>query len=63
MIYEFVRGLLPEVDPILLYGGSVNPENIADYLVEPHIDGALVGIASVKIDSWKRFASTLQNLK
>jgi triosephosphate isomerase len=30
------------------YGGSVNPENIADYMAHPDIDGALVGGASLK---------------
>jgi triosephosphate isomerase len=30
------------------YGGSVNPENIADFMVMPEVDGALVGGASLK---------------
>lgn len=30
------------------YGGSVNPENIADFMAMPDIDGALVGGASLK---------------
>lgn len=30
------------------YGGSVNPENIAAFMVMPEIDGALVGGASIK---------------
>ncbi len=30
------------------YGGSVSPENIADYMQHPDIDGALVGGASLK---------------
>ncbi|MFH5500881.1 triose-phosphate isomerase, partial [Listeria monocytogenes] len=30
------------------YGGSVKPENIADYLAESDIDGALVGGASLE---------------
>ncbi|MEN8614692.1 triose-phosphate isomerase [Dehalogenimonas sp. THU2] len=32
----------------LLYGGSVNAENIIEYLSQPDIDGALVGGASLK---------------
>jgi len=36
------------------YGGSVKPENIADLLAEPHIDGALVGGASLESDSFIR---------
>lgn len=30
------------------YGGSVKPENIAEYMAQPDIDGALVGGASLK---------------
>jgi triosephosphate isomerase len=32
----------------ILYGGSVTPDNIAEYLKQPEIDGALVGGASLK---------------
>ncbi|MGB7539838.1 MAG: triose-phosphate isomerase [Anaerolineales bacterium] len=32
----------------VLYGGSVTPENIAEFLSEPEIDGGLVGGASLK---------------
>lgn len=32
----------------ILYGGSVTPENIAEYIKQPDIDGALVGGASLK---------------
>jgi triosephosphate isomerase len=34
------------------YGGSVKPDNAADLLGRPHIDGALVGGASLKADSF-----------
>lgn len=34
------------------YGGSVKPQNIADFIVMPEIDGALVGGASLKADSF-----------
>ncbi len=36
----------------ILYGGSVKPENIKAYLGCPDIDGALVGGASLKPDSF-----------
>ena len=36
----------------ILYGGSVKPENAADLLGCPDIDGALVGGASLKADSF-----------
>ena len=35
-------------DLIILYGGSVNPANVADLLAQPDIDGGLVGGASLK---------------
>lgn len=34
------------------YGGSVKPENIKEYMAQPDIDGALVGGASLKVDSF-----------
>lgn len=34
------------------YGGSVKPDNIKAYLSEPDIDGALIGGASLKVDSF-----------
>lgn len=34
------------------YGGSVKPENAREILSQPNIDGALVGGASLKVDSW-----------
>ncbi|MCY0902044.1 MAG: triose-phosphate isomerase [Firmicutes bacterium] len=36
----------------ILYGGSVKPENIALYLGESDIDGALVGGASLQVSSF-----------
>ncbi len=41
--------LEPDAIPIL-YGGSVTSVNIAEFLAEPSIDGALVGGASLKAD-------------
>jgi len=34
----------------VLYGGSINVENIADFMTMPDVDGALVGGASLKPD-------------
>lgn len=36
----------------VLYGGSVTPENIAELLKGPNVDGALVGGASLKAESF-----------
>lgn len=40
------------------YGGSVKPNNMADFIVMPEIDGALVGGASLKVDD---FAAIIKN--
>ncbi len=34
------------------YGGSVKPSNMAEYMAQPDIDGALVGGASLKVDAF-----------
>jgi triosephosphate isomerase len=34
------------------YGGSVKPENIAELMSQPDIDGALVGGASLTVESF-----------
>ena len=36
----------------ILYGGSVTPDNIAEFMSGGGIDGALVGGASLKVDSF-----------
>ena len=38
----------------ILYGGSVKPENAAQLMAQPDIDGALVGGASLKADSFAK---------
>lgn len=38
----------------ILYGGSVKPENIAELMHAPDIDGALVGGASLEAESFAR---------
>ena len=38
----------------VLYGGSVKPENIAALMDEPDIDGALVGGASLEVESFAK---------
>ncbi|MCB9637752.1 MAG: triose-phosphate isomerase [Myxococcales bacterium] len=60
-VHHFLRNLLIELlgqdvaDKILiLYGGSVKPENVDELMQQPDIDGALVGGASLKVDSFVR---------
>ena len=47
--HRFIKGVL---DRPVLYGGSVKPENAAELLAQPSIDGALVGGASLEPDSF-----------
>jgi triosephosphate isomerase len=47
--HAFVRSLL---DVPVLYGGSVKPDNAAELLAQPDVDGALVGGASLEADSF-----------
>jgi triosephosphate isomerase len=54
----FVRALVADRSPEeagrarILYGGSVKPENAAELLALPDIDGALVGGASLDAESF-----------
>ena len=57
--HAFIRNELREIcstevaDSLhILYGGSVKPSNIKDLISAPDIDGALVGGASLKADSF-----------
>lgn len=40
----------------ILYGGSVGSQNVASYLKQPNVDGALVGGASLKVDEFSKIA-------
>jgi len=47
--HELIKSLL---DVPVLYGGSVKPENAAELLAQPAVDGALVGGASLDLASF-----------
>jgi triosephosphate isomerase len=50
-----LKGLgLPADEIRILYGGSVKPDNVDGLMAEPDIDGALVGGASLEIESFTR---------
>jgi triosephosphate isomerase len=53
--HAFIKGL---IDAPVLYGGSVKPENAADLLAQPDVDGALVGGASLDLDSFTALCQT-----
>ncbi len=46
-----IAGAVAE-DVRILYGGSVTPANIAEFMAQPNIDGGLVGGASLKSDAF-----------
>lgn len=63
-VHAFIRNLLVELYSSdvaeivrIQYGGSVKPDNAAELMAKPNIDGALVGGASLKADS---FAAIIQ---
>ena len=47
----------------ILYGGSVTAANIAEFVSEPQIDGALVGGASLKADDFTGIVKQTASLK
>src|SRR5262249_38549968 len=47
--HAFLRSI---VDAPILYGGSVKPDNAEGLLSQPDVDGALVGGASLDLDSF-----------
>lgn len=58
-VHEFIRNMLASlhgrdqaVQVPILYGGSVKPDNIGTLMTQPDINGALVGGASLDIESF-----------
>ena len=57
-IMEFIRGLMQEdfgrsaLELPILYGGSVDANNVAGFVAQPDINGALVGSASLDADGF-----------
>jgi triosephosphate isomerase len=47
--HALIKSLL---DAPVLYGGSVKPENAEELLAQPDVDGALVGGASLEVESF-----------
>jgi triosephosphate isomerase (TIM) len=60
----FIRALVADRDPAaaegvrILYGGSVKPENAAELLALPDVDGALVGGASLEAESFAQIVGS-----
>jgi len=47
----------------VLYGGSVKPENAEELLGQPDVDGALVGGASLGVDSFTAICDTAASIR
>jgi triosephosphate isomerase (TIM) len=64
-VHSFLRGRLrgligdAAAHVRLLYGGSVKPSNAADIFAVPHVDGALVGGASLKANDFGAIVEAL----
>ena len=61
----FIRGLLSEMYSVDLaskvrvqYGGSVKPDNTAELMAQPDVDGALVGSASLEAESFAQIVKS-----
>lgn len=68
--HKFIRGLLVKLysqataEAIRIqYGGSVKPDNIKDLMQQPDIDGALIGGASLKVESFAAIIMNAQEVK
>jgi len=53
--HAFIKSL---IDVPVLYGGSVKPENAGVLLAQPDVDGALVGGASLEVESFTAICET-----
>ncbi|MDR1941764.1 MAG: triose-phosphate isomerase [Endomicrobium sp.] len=59
-VHAFIRKLYSEIykdaaDKVrILYGGSVNPQNVSELMKQDDIDGGLVGGASLEADSFAK---------
>lgn len=51
-IAQFLKGRFAQARVPILYGGSVKPANCRELIAQPHIDGALVGGASLEATSF-----------
>ncbi|HXZ55989.1 MAG TPA: triose-phosphate isomerase [Gaiellaceae bacterium] len=57
--HAFVKGIL---DVPVLYGGSVKPDNAGELLAEDGVDGALVGGASLDVESFTAICQAAASL-
>ena len=58
--HAFIKGL---VDVPVLYGGSVKPQNADELLSQADVDGALVGGASLEVDSFTAICQSAARIR
>jgi triosephosphate isomerase (TIM) len=58
--HAFIKRLC---DVKVLYGGSVKPDNAEELLAQPDVDGALVGGASLEVDSFTAICQTAASIR
>jgi triosephosphate isomerase (TIM) len=58
--HAFIKGLL---DVRVLYGGSCKPDNVEPVFGLPDVDGALVGGASLEVDSFTAICETAARIR
>jgi len=68
--HKYIRDLLKKIygrevsgSLRIQYGGSVKPENIVDLMSKPDVDGALVGGASLKVDTFSSLVIKASEVK
>lgn len=68
--HKYIRDLLTKMynkdvasEVRIQYGGSVKPENASELMQQPDVDGALVGGASLKVDSFSQIVKKASVVK
>jgi triosephosphate isomerase len=57
--HAFIKSVL---DVPVIYGGSVKPDNAEELLGRPDVDGALVGGASLELESFMAICRAAANI-
>lgn len=60
---DSVAGVGRGAGVVVLYGGSVKPENVRELVEQPEIDGGLVGGASLKADSFNELVRVAKEVR
>jgi triosephosphate isomerase (TIM) len=61
MAHKIIKKIVFKKNKVL-YGGSVNPQNIKEIVSMPHVDGALVGGASLQVSMFMIMVKELEKL-